>query len=205
MSFLTVLPLAVVMVSGPQLLSAIFLATSNEWRRNSLAFVAGAAVSISLVVGVAFVLGFGAVGTGQSRPVLDVLILIVILAAMVSTYLKREQSEPPKWMGRLERATPGFSLRLGFLLLGFFPTDIITSVTVGSYLATQGLPLTDAVPFVLATLLLLALPSLTVVVLGDRAKTVLPNVRDWMNTNSWVVSEVVLLFFAGIVLNGLLN
>ncbi|EMA36431.1 GAP family protein [Halococcus hamelinensis] len=205
MSFLTVLPLAVVMVSGPQILSAIFLATSNEWRRNSLAFVAGAAVSISLVIGVAFVLGFGAVGTGQSRPVLHVLILVVILAAMVSTYLKREQSEPPKWMGRLERATPRTSLRLGFLLLGFFPTDVITSATVGSYLATQGLPLTDAVPFVLATLLLLALPSLAVVMLGDRAKTVLPNVRDWMNTNSWVVNEVVLLFFAGIVLNGLLN
>lgn len=44
MSFLTVLPLAIVMISGPQILSAIFLATSEEWRRNSLAFVVGAAV-----------------------------------------------------------------------------------------------------------------------------------------------------------------
>lgn len=205
MSFLTVLPLAIVMISGPQILSAIFLATSEEWRRNSLAFVVGAAVSISIIVSVAFLLGFGAIGTGQSRPLLNVLILLIILVAMVSTFRKREQSDPPRWMGRLEAATPRFSLRLGFLLLGFFPTDIITSVTVGAYLASQDLPLTDAVPFVLTTLLLLSLPSLAVIMLGKRAKAALPKVRDWMNTNSWVVSEVVLLFFVGIILNGLLG
>jgi small neutral amino acid transporter SnatA (MarC family) len=44
------LPLAFVMIAGPQILSAIFLATSEDWRRNSAAFVAGAAVSITIVV-----------------------------------------------------------------------------------------------------------------------------------------------------------
>lgn len=205
MSFLTVLPLAVVMVAGPQILSAIFLATSEGWRRNSAAFVAGAAVSISAVVAVAFFAGFGAVGGGQSGRTIDVVILAIILVAMVYTFVKRGKSEPPKWMGRLETATPRFSLRLGFLLLGFFPTDVITSVTVGSYLAAHGSPLTDAIPFVLVTLLLLALPSLAVVVGGKGAQTVLPNIRDWMNANSWVVSEAVLIFFLAIVLDGLLG
>ena len=35
-------PMAIVMVAGPQILSAIFLATSENWRRNSAAYVAGA-------------------------------------------------------------------------------------------------------------------------------------------------------------------
>jgi len=205
MSFLTILPLAIVMISGPQILSAIFLATSTEWRRNSLAFITGAAASISAIVSVAFFAGFGALGAGQSRTTLNVVILVILVFAMLNTFRTREQSDPPEWMGRLETATPRFSLRLGFLLLGFFPTDIITSVTVGSYLASRDLPLTDAIPFVLLTLLLLALPSLAVAALGDRAETALPRVRDWMNTNSWIVSEVVLLFFVGIILNGLLG
>ncbi len=193
------------MISGPQILSAIFLATSEGWQRNSTAFVLGAALSISLVVAAAFFLGGGAIGQGFSGDTVHFVILVLLLIAMVRTFLKREQSEPPKWMGKLQAATPRFSLRLGFLLLGFFPTDVITSVTVGSYLAAHDSPLTDAIPFVLVTLLLLALPSLAVVALGERAEVALPKIRDWMNTNSWIVSEVVLLLFVAITLNGLLG
>ena len=205
MSFLTVLPLVLVMISGPQILSAIFLATSEGWQRNSTAFVLGAALSISLVVAAAFFLGGGAIGQGFSGNTIHLVILVLLLIAMVRTFLKREQSEPPKWMGKLQAATPRFSFRLGFLLLGFFPTDVITSVTVGSYLAAHDSPLTDAIPFVLVTLLLLASPSLAVILLGERAEVALPKIRDWMNTNSWIVSEVVLLLFVAITLNGLLG
>ena len=70
------------------------------------------------------------------------------------------------------------------MLLGFFLTDIITSATVGSYLVGHDFPLTDAIPFVLVTLQLLALPSLAVVLLGKRAEVTLPKIRDWMNANS---------------------
>lgn len=205
MSFLTVLPLAIVMVAGPQILSAIFLATSEGWRRNSALYVAGAAISISLVVGLAYVLGIGAIGQGESGGTLDYVVLALLLVAIVHVYRTRNQSEPPKWMGRLQTATPRFSFRLGFLLLGLFPTDVITSVSVGSYLAAHDFPWTDALPFILTTLLFLALPSLAVVAFGERAETLLPKIRDWMNENAWIVNEVVILFFVAIVLNGLLG
>ena len=47
---------------------------------------------------------------------------------------------------------------------------------------------------------LLGLPALMVLALGQRAETLLPKIRDWMNNNSWIVSEVVLVFFIVIVL-----
>ena len=50
-------------------------------------------------------------------------------------------------------------------------------------------------PFVLLTLLFIALPSLLVVALGQRGKTLLPKVRDWMNKSSWIVSEIVIGLF----------
>ena len=36
-------------------------------------------------------------------------------------------------MGKLQTANPAFSFRVGFLLLGVFPTDILTSVAVGTF------------------------------------------------------------------------
>jgi Sap, sulfolipid-1-addressing protein len=201
--FLQILPMAFVMIAGPQILSAIFLATSENWQRNSAAYVLGAALSITLFVTIAYLLLNGISEGGASNDTLYVIVLVLLVAAMVHVYLKREESEPPKWMGKLQAATPRFSFTLGFLLLGLFPTDILTSVAVGTYLAGHGDPWSDAIPFILLTLLILALPSLLLLVFRERAKTFLPKARDWMNTNSWIVNEVVIVFFIIITINSL--
>ena len=60
MNLVKILPMAFVMIAGPQILSAIFLATSDNWRRNSAAYVAGAALSITAFVTIAFFVGSGA-------------------------------------------------------------------------------------------------------------------------------------------------
>jgi Sap, sulfolipid-1-addressing protein len=201
--FLQILPMAFVMIAGPQILSAIFLATSENWQRNSAAYVLGAALSITLFVTIAYLLLNGISEGGASNDTLYVIVLVLLVAAMVHVYLKREESEPPKWMGKLQAATPRFSFTLGFLLLGLFPTDILTSVAVGTYLAGHGDPWSDAIPFILLTLLILALPSLLLLVFRERAKIFLPKARDWMNTNSWIVNEVVIVFFIIITINSL--
>jgi len=199
-SFLTVLPLAVVMVAGPQILSAIFLATSGEWRRNSAAYVFGASLSISAVVTLAYLLSDGASRQGTSNDILNAIVLVLLLAAMVNTYRTRDESEPPEWMGKLQQANPRFSFRLGFLLLGLFPSDVFTAVAVGSYLSANDRPLTDAGGFLALTLLFLALPALVLLAFGDRAEAFLPKARDWMNENAWLVNEVVILLFVAMIL-----
>jgi hypothetical protein len=203
-SLLTLLPMAFIMVAGPQILSAVFLATSEGWRKNSAAYLAGAALSISLVVTAAFLLGSGARDGGASNDTLYIVVLVLLLAAMLRTYLKRGESEPPKWMGKLTSASPRFSITLGFLLLGFFPTDILTSAAVGGYLAAKDDPLWHGLGFVLLTLLVLATPALLLLAFGARGEAFLPKVRDWMTNNAWVVNEVVQAFFVVIVLTNLL-
>ena len=49
MTLANIIPLAFVMIAGPQILSAIFLTTSENWQRNSAAFVGGVALSITTV------------------------------------------------------------------------------------------------------------------------------------------------------------
>jgi len=198
------------MVAGPQILSPIFLATSEQWRANSAAYVFGAALSISLVVVLAYLLGSSVSASGgflgaTAQQLLTLVVLVLLIYAAVETYRKRDVSEPPKWMGKLTNATPGFSFRLGFILLGFFPTDIVTSITVGTFLAANGAPITDATGFVLLTLLFIALPSLGVLSLGERAESALPEIRDWMDNNSWIISEVVIALFIVLSLQNLLG
>jgi Sap, sulfolipid-1-addressing protein len=204
MTFLTILPMAFVMIAGPQILTAIFLATSEHWQRNTAAYLTGAALSITLVVSLAYLLSSGATREGPSDTVY-VIVLVLLVAAGVHVFLARKTAEPPKWMGKLQTANPRFSLQLGFLLLGVFPTDILTSVAVGSYLAAHGEPWWHLLPFLGLTLLLLALPVLILLAFGRRGRAFLPKARDWMNTNSWVVSEIVLVFFIIIVIDSLLG
>ena len=203
MSFATLLPMAFVMVAGPQILSAVFLATSEGWRRNSIAFMAGAALSITAVVTAAYLLGNGASRAGASDETLYIVVLVLLVAAMIHAYVKRHETEPPKWMGRLQTASPTFSFTLGLLLLGLFPTDILTSVAVGTYLAAHGEPWWQGLPFVALTLLILAIPALLLLGFGPRAEAFLPKARDWMTTNSWIVNEIVLVFFVGMTISNL--
>ena len=203
MTFAKLLPMAFVMIAGPQVLSAIFLATTENWRRNSVAYMGGAALSITLIATIAFFVGSGASDSGTSDDTLYIVVLVLLVAAAVHTFLTRKTAQPPKWMGKLQTADGRFSFKLGFLLLGVFPTDILTSWAVGSFLAASGDSWLHVLPFLLLTLFFLALPSLLVVALGERAQTFLPKVRDWMSENSWIVGEAVIGLFIVITIDSL--
>jgi Sap-like sulfolipid-1-addressing protein len=205
MNLAKILPMAIVMVAGPQILSAIFLATSERWRTNSIAYVLGAAISISIVVTAAYFLGDGVAGSDSGSETMYWIILGLLVVLAIRVFLRREESEPPRWMGKLQSASPGFSFRLGLLLLGVFPTDIITSVAVGSFLGSQGDPLWHFLPFLALTLALLSGPGLVVALMGPRGERLLPKARDWMNTHAWLVNEFVILLFVALTLNNILD
>jgi Sap, sulfolipid-1-addressing protein len=200
-NLLTILPMAIVMVAGPQMVSAVFLATSDTWRRSSVAYLAGAATAITAGTAIAYGAARLLKGSldgdrdGSGNSLLDVVIVVLLLVLTVVVFVRRKDTKPPRWMGQLQHATPGFAYKLGLLLFLLMPTDIITMLSVGSHLARGGSPWWQVVPFLLLTLLLVGLPALIVVLLGRRALAVLPKVRDWMSANSWVVSEIVIVFF----------
>jgi len=203
MNILAVLPLAFVMVAGPQILSSFFFATSDNWRKTSAAYVLGSALSIGIVVSAAFLLSNGASNSGTSDDTIYYIVLVLLLFGMLHTFRTRKTAEPPSYMGKLQTAKPRFCFTLGFLLLGFFPSDLLTSMSVGGYLEAQGDPLYYSLGFLGLTLLLLGLPALLVLFMGKRAATFLPKIRDWMNDNSWIVNEAVLALFVGIVISSI--
>jgi hypothetical protein len=73
-------------------------------------------------------------------------------------------------------------------------------MTVGVNLAQSNSPLLGALPFVAATIFIAALPMLSYLLFRRRAEVLMPKVRDWMNTNSWLVNIIVYIVFILLIL-----
>ncbi len=194
--FWTVLPMAVVMSAGPQIVTATFLATSQGAKRNSLAFLTGVAISTTIGVTVFFLLGSGIAGKQEEgKDWLDWVIICLLVFLVIWVFFKRNETQPPKWMGKLQGANPRLAVTIGLLLYLLMPTDLVAMATVGAYIARQGEPWWHTLGFVVLTVLIAGLPFLMLLAMGKRAESVLPRIREWMTANSWIVNEAVLLFF----------
>ncbi|MDG4794752.1 GAP family protein [Micromonospora sp. WMMD1082] len=200
MTFLTLLPLAVVMVAGTQLVAAVFFASSDRPRAASLGYLAGAAIVVCGGTTVAwlavrlFKISFGGGDRAAVERWIDWFVLALLAVLAVVVFLRRHTG-PPAWMGRLQHAGPGYALKVGLLLFLAMPANDLTMITVGASAARHGLPWWHLLPFVLLTVGLLAIPLLALLLLGRRAAVVLPRVRDWADSHSWLVSEAVIAFF----------
>jgi small neutral amino acid transporter SnatA (MarC family) len=102
----SILPMAIVMIAGPQLISAVVLVTGTGSRRNSLAYIAGVFLATMLGVSLVFFLAglahnethSSSSSSGKNAINYAVIALLVVLAVRV--YRRRGESEPPKWMMR---------------------------------------------------------------------------------------------------------
>jgi hypothetical protein len=204
-----ILPLAITMVAGPQIMSAIIFVTSKDAVKLSLAFISGAAIGVT--AGVVVTRGLGSLlgssvdlgdpsDSGSAGTILQIGLILLLVAAAIRNFVKRATIEPPKWLGALQEANVRKAFFLGLLLLSIFPSDFIVLLTVGLNLEHNGHSVVDALPFIGLTVLLAALPFLAFLLFHRRAVTAMPKVRDWMNTNSWLVNIIVCGVFIFLIL-----
>lgn len=196
-----ILPMAVAMVAGPQIITAVFLATSRQPRLNSLAYIGGVAIAVLAGLAISFVTArlfneaAEATGASTADDWLTWVIVALLGALSIRTFLGRKSATTPKWMASLQDAEPKAAFKLGLVLFLLMPSDIAVLLAVGAYLAQNKLGYVDGVPFVALTVLLVALPFLGYLVLGQRGEVVIPRMRDWMNRYSWAISIGVYIFF----------
>src|SRR5215213_8120947 len=157
---LAVIPLAITMNAGPQIMSAIIFVTAAKPLKLSAYFITGVVIAVSVGVTITYtlatVLGNGvSLGDSSNSGSLGNIILYL------KSYVGRETSEPPRWLGALQNAGPRTAFTTGLLLLSVFPSDLVILMTVGINLAQQNASLLGAVPFVAATIFIAALPVLS--------------------------------------------
>jgi hypothetical protein len=206
---LAVIPLAITMNAGPQIMSAIIFVTAPKALKLSAYFLAGVVIAVTAGVTITYTLASvlgNSISLGDSSDsgslgnIIQYLLVGLLVFLSVKSYVGRETSEPPRWLGALQNAQPRTAFTTGLLLLSVFPSDFMILITVGVNLAQQNASLVGAVPFVAATILIAALPVLSYLLFRRRAKQVMPKVRDWMNKNSWLVNIIVYVVFIFLIL-----
>jgi hypothetical protein len=206
---LSVIPLAITMNAGPQIMSAIIFVTALKPLKLSASFLAGVVIAVTAGVTITYtladVLG-NSISLGDSSDsgslgnIIQYLLVGLLVFLSIKNYVRRESIEPPRWLGALQNAKPRTAFTTGLLLLSVFPSDLVILVTVGVNLAQNNASLLAALPFVVATILIAALPVLSYLLFHRRAKQAMPKVRDWMNTHSWLVNIIVYAIFIVLIL-----
>nr|WP_240150654.1 GAP family protein [Streptomyces sp. SID7805] len=115
------------------------------------------------------------------------------------------QAQLPKWMAAIDRFTPAKILGLGLLLSAANVKNAPLTIAAGASISSAGLPVpqqigTLAIFVVIASLGVLA-PLAVYLVMGERARTVLGNWRDWAALHN-VAVMAVLFFVLGLKLLG---
>jgi hypothetical protein len=123
---LAVLPLAITMNAGPQIMSAIIFVTAPKALRLSAYFLAGVVIAVTggvtITHALADVLG-NSVSLGDSSDsgslgnIIQYVLVGLLVVLSIRSYLGRETSEPPRWLGAMQNAKPRTAFMAGLLLL----------------------------------------------------------------------------------------
>ncbi len=204
-----ILPLAITMMAGPQIISSIIFVTRESGAvRVSVAYIVAialaACVGILIAMGLASLLGNAVdLGSGGDQSttakVIQIVLVVLLIAQAIRTYLNRADSEPPKWLGTLQTASARRAFEIGALLILLFPGDVVVLITAGVHLVSNDHGFVDALPLIGLVTLIAASPLLFYLLFRRRAVELMPKVRDWMNSHSWVINIVVCLVFIGLI------
>jgi Sap, sulfolipid-1-addressing protein len=204
-----VIPLAITMNAGPQIMSALIFVTATKPLKLSAYFLGGVVIAVTVGVTVTYTLATvlgNSVSLGDSSDsgslgnIIQYVLVGLLVLLSIKSYVGRETSEPPRWLGAMQNAKPRTAFMAGLLLLSVFPSDFVVLMTVGINLAQNDASLLAAVPFMAATILIAALPVLSYLLFRRRAELAMPKVRDWMNTHSWLVNIIVYIVFILLIL-----
>jgi Sap, sulfolipid-1-addressing protein len=199
-----ILPLAITMMVGPGIMASIIFVTHERPVPVSFAYVLGVLVSTAAVTGVMFgiatLLGdnndLGDPGdSGSAGTIIQIALVALLAAGAIKNWVQRATIEPPKWLGMLLSATTGKALKTGLAIIPIMPSDLMITFTVGVNLVQSKSSYFDAVPFILLTALVAALPLLGYLLFRHRAERAMPKLRDWMNSHSWLVNIIVCVIF----------
>ncbi|NUQ97364.1 MAG: GAP family protein [Streptomyces sp.] len=200
-----VLPLAVTMMVGPQIMSAIIFVTAPRAARVSAGFLAG--VALATTVGVAITFSIASAfdlgdpdDSGSSGSIIQYALVGLLAVAAIKNWIRRETVQPPKWLGTLMTAGPRRAFEIGLFVILLMPSDIIVMLTVGVNLTQAKASFAEALPFIATTVLVAALPLLFYLLFHHRAAAATPQVRDWINTHSWLVNIVACVIFIILIL-----
>lgn len=190
------------------IMAVILMLLSRQARVNGPMFLAGWALALAVVSGVAYVVSDqsnAATSSTASNTISWAKIVFGVLFLLLAVRTWRSRPAPggepqlPKWMATVDTLAPVKAFGLAVLLAGLNPKNLVLSVAAGTGVAQLGLSTTDAVisliVFVIVGSLAIAAPVVYYLVGGDHAKVELDSLKGWLAVHNGAVTTVVFLIF----------
>lgn len=203
-----------VAVSPLPIVAMILILATPHGRLNGTLFAAAWAVGLAALSAIMLVIGGTGGASTDKHPATWVgalkLALGVLLALLGARLWHRRPTDPsdaqlPKWMAAIDSFTPLKILGLGLALSAANAKNAPLAIAAGASISASGIP----VPQQIATLVIFVLiasagvlaPLAVYLIMGERAKTLLGNWRDWAAQHN-VAVMAVLFFVFGLKLTG---
>jgi hypothetical protein len=203
-----VIPMAIIMMLGPQILSAMFILTGKNRVRASLAYIISIFCAASLgTLALMFLIDIFNLGApSDSDPstlvtVIKYAVVALLAFGIYKNYRDRDKKITPKWMKVIMAGKAKDNFKLGFFLVYVAPTDLTVMFSVAFYLKINNNDFLDALPFLLTTAFIAALPLLISLIFRKKSEIFLPKANAWLTENSWMVQVFVLALFIYLILS----
>ena len=201
------LPAAVGVALSPlPIVAVVLMLVSRRGRTSGPAFVLGWILGLAVVGAIVLSAAGGAGASDDGNPATGVSVLKLVLGALLLFVAARqwrgrprdpEQVETPKWMGALDTFTPAKAAGTGALLSGVNPKNTLLAVAGAGAIAGTGIDTGQQIVayalFVLIATIGVGAPVVLAIVMGDRSRKLLDELKDWMAANNAVIMAVLLL------------
>jgi threonine/homoserine/homoserine lactone efflux protein len=195
-----------VALSPIAIVGLIIMLGTPRARTNGPAFAAGWTLALALVGGLMLAASSGnatgeAGGPATWVGVLKVVIGVIFLLLGLRTWERRprpgHEVPPPAWMATIDTFRPGKAFAFGLLLAGVNPKNLALTVAAGAALAELDLSSGQAAialaVFVVLGSLTIILPVLAYLVMGERAASLLDEMKTWMQEHNAAIMLVLFL------------
>ncbi len=195
-------------VSLLSIIAVILMLFSSRANVNGPAFLLGWMVTLAVVSAVAYVVAdqsSAATSTTTSDTIawgkigFGVLLLLLAVRDWRNRPAPGVVPEMPKWMASVDTLSPGKAFGLAVLMAGVNPKNLLLTVAAAVGLAQLGLSTGDAlvslIVFVVVGSLAIAAPVAYFFVGGERARSALDSMKDWLAFHNAAVMAVLFLVF----------
>jgi threonine/homoserine/homoserine lactone efflux protein len=201
------LPMAVGAAISPfPIIAVVLMLVTPRGRANGIGFLAGWIAGLTVVGAIILALASGASASDDGEPATWVSVLKLVLGlAVLVLGVKQFRGRPrgdaappaPKWMQELDHFAPVTAAGLGVVLSAVNPKNLLLTVAGAAAIAQTGIgtgeQATAYAVFVLVASLGVGLPLAAALVMGERSRKPLDDLKDWLGHNNAVIMAILLL------------
>ena len=199
------LPVAVaVAVSPVPVIAVILMLFTPEARTNSIAFLLGWLLGLTVVGSIVLIAGdVASDDSGEStvsgvvKLVFGLLFLVLAVRSWRSRPKAGEDPEMPSWMAAIDGFGAVKSAGIAALLSGLNPKNLALTAAGAATIAAAGLTTGEEIGafaiFVTIASITVAAPVLVYLIMGDRVQGGLNSLKDWLVANNNTVMAVLLV------------